>query len=93
MKEEHVRLLDRLGLVKGIRLVGIFDEQYFTWVKRYKGAYFWYAHVYPQSKVGHVFLLQNGWCFGKSSYIKYWYWLRPRHYNGRLMKNILKRIN
>jgi len=66
-----VRILHKLGLVKGIWLEDDFGEVYMTIKHKNPFGKNW-AHVYWFTKIGHVWLMDDGTCTGRSGYIKRW---------------------
>jgi hypothetical protein len=66
-----VRILHKLGLVKGIWLEDCEGEIYTTIKHKNPFGKKW-AYVYPFTKIGCVKLNEDGTCTGKSSYIKRW---------------------
>ena len=68
-----VRLLDFLGIVNGVFLLGSDGTVYPTWIKRNPFG-IKTAHVYPFTKIGRVDLLADGEIdpSSPSSYIKKW---------------------
>ena len=74
-----IRLLDRLGIVKGVYLEDCWGGVYETVANRkhpFRDAYT--AHVYAFTGIGDVILNADGSTGGGSCYIRRWKWMRER---------------